>query len=234
MIAYVKKYLHSLLYLFFPPHCVVCDAVLEEGEEIICLACNIDMPRTNFHLESDNPVERMFWGKLPLVRASSYFYYNRGSGFRRLLHQLKYYGRKDIGEIMGRFVAEELKRTGFFKDIDLILPVPLHPLKQKDRGYNQSVCIAQGISAVTGIPMDTTSVVRCKNSTSQTDKSVYERWKNVSGIFKMNSSKNLVRKHVLIVDDVLTTGATITACADTFCVLEGVRVSVLTLALAKP
>lgn len=228
----LKTWFLSFVQLFFPRQCAVCGDPLQEGEEGICIKCNMDMPRTNYHTHKDNPVERLFWGKMPLERATSYFFYHKGSDFRRILHQLKYGSRKDLGVVMGRFMAAELVSTDFFRDIDLILPVPLHPRKQKLRGYNQSECIARGISVVTGIPIDTTSVVRNKHTDTQTHKSVYQRWENVDGIFCLNNSKFFAGKHILIIDDVLTTGATITACADAFSKVKGIRISVLTLAVA--
>lgn len=229
----LKTWLLSFVHLFFPRQCVVCGALLQEGEEGICLKCNIDMPRTNYHLQIDNPVERMFWGKMPLERATSFFFYHKGSDFRHILHLLKYGGRKDLGNLMGRFMAAELLPTGFFEGINLIVPIPLHPLKQRERGYNQSTCIAQGISSVTGIPVNSNSVIRNKHTETQTRKSVYERWENVDGIFLLRNPDFFNGKHILIVDDVLTTGATTTACADAFKGIEGIRISVLTLAVAE-
>ena len=190
------------------------------------------MPRTNYHLRKDNPVERLFWGKMPLERATSYFYYHKGSDFRYILHQLKYGGRKDLGDVMGRFMAAELVSAGFFQNIDSIVPVPLHPRKQQLRGYNQSECIARGISVVTGIPVDASSVARKKHTDTQTRKSAYERWENVDGIFCLRYPERFRGKHVLIVDDVLTTGSTITACTDAFKGVENIRISILTLAVA--
>lgn len=228
----VKTWLLSFVRLFFPRQCAACGASLQEGEEGLCMKCNMDMPRTNYHLRKDNPVERLFWGKIPLERATSYFFYQKGSSFRQILHQLKYGGRKDLGELMGRFMAAELASAGFFKDVDRIVPVPLHPRKRKLRGYNQSECIAHGISAVTGIPMDTSSVIRKKHTDTQTRKSTYERWENVDGIFHLLHPGRLRGKHVLIVDDVLTTGSTTTACADAFKGVESIRISILTLAAA--
>lgn len=227
-----KTWLFSFVHLFFPRQCAVCGASLQEGEEGICLKCNMDLPRTNYHLRKDNPVERMFWGKMPLVHAISCFFYHKGSDFRHILHQLKYGGRKDLGEVMGRFMAAELSATGFFSGVDVLVPVPLHPRKQKMRGYNQSECIARGVSAVTGIPVDAASVVRVKHTETQTRKSAYERWENVDGIFRLRRAGAFAGKHVLIVDDVLTTGATTTACADAFKEVDGIRISILTLAVA--
>lgn len=229
----VKYWFGPLFHFFFPRCCAVCGASLIEGEDTICTRCNIDMPRTNYHKMKDNPVERMFWGKFPLERATSYFFYRKGSDFRRILHQLKYGGRKELGAVMGRCMAAELLPTGFFEDVDVVIPVPLHPRKQRARGYNQSEWIARGVFQVTGIPVDTSSVIREKHTNTQTRKSIYERWENVEGIFKLRHPERLVGKHILIVDDVLTTGATTTACADVFREIGGIRISVLTLAVAE-
>lgn len=225
-------WLSSFVRLFFPRYCVVCGKPLQEGEEGICFRCNMDLPRTNYHLHKDNPVERMFWGKMPLERATSFFFYRKGNDSRRILHLLKYGGRKDLGELMGRQMAAELSETGFFREMDVIIPIPLHPRKQKERGYNQSECIARGISVVTGIPVDTVSVQRGKHTETQTRKSAFERWTNVEGVFLLPHPEHFAGKHILLVDDVLTTGATTTACADAFQDVEGVRISILTLAFA--
>lgn len=228
-----KLWLQSAFRLLFPKRCAVCDATLQDGEEALCFRCNIGMPRTLYHLEKDNEVEKMFWGKMPLERATSYMFYQKGGDYRRILHLLKYEGRKDLGYTMGRLMAMDVGRNGFFEGIDVIVPIPLHPSRQRERGYNQSECLAEGISAVTGIPVDTSSVRRCVHTQSQTKKSAYERWENVSGIFDAPDKDKLAGKHVLLVDDVLTTGATITACADALADVENIRLSVLTLAMAR-
>ena len=226
------RWLSAFIRLFYPRRCVVCDAVLQEGEEAICLKCNMDLPRTGYHLQKNNPVEKLFWGKFPIQRASSYFYYRKGSHYTHILQALKYDGRCDIGEMMGRFMAAELSATGFFQGIDVLVPVPLHSKKRKKRGYNQSEYICRGLSAVTGIPVDGDSVVRVKQTETQTHKSAYERWENVDGIFKLVKSEPFIGKHILLVDDVLTTGATLTACADAFAGVKDIRISILTLGLA--
>ena len=229
----VKYWFGPLFHLFFPRCCAVCGASLIEGEDTICTRCNIDMPRTNYHKMKDNPVERMFWGKFPLERATSFFFYRKGSDFRQVLHQLKYGGQKEIGAIMGRYMASELQASDFFHGVDVIIPIPLHKKKQQIRGYNQSEWISRGIMAVTGIPVDTEAIIRRKNTETQTQKSALERWENVDGIFELHRSEYLAGKHILIVDDVLTTGATTVACASRLAEIEGVRISVLTLAMAE-
>lgn len=229
----IKDWLSSFLSLLFPRCCVVCGRPLAKGEECLCTMCNINLPRTDYHLRKDNPVEKLFWGKIPLERATSFFFYRKGSDFRQILHQLKYGGQKDIGAIMGRYMAAELLASGFFEGVDVILPVPLHKKKQQIRGYNQSEWIARGIAAVTGISIDTESVVRQKNTETQTRKSSFERWENVEGIFQLHRAESLAGKHVLIVDDVLTTGATTVECASCLAEIEGIRISILTLAMAE-
>lgn len=228
-----KDWLNSFLYIFFPRCCVVCGRPLARGEEYICTLCNIDLPRTNYHLQKDNPVEMNFWGKIPLNRATSFFYYRKGSDFRQILHQLKYRGKKELGVVMGRYIAAELMPTNFFQGIDVIVPVPLHKKKQQQRGYNQSEWIAKGISVVAGISIDTISVVRLTNTETQTHKSILERWENVDGIFELRCADSLSGKHVLIIDDVLTTGSTIVSCASCLTEVEGIRISILTLAMAE-
>jgi ComF family protein len=207
--------------------------VLPADEECICHKCNSELPRTNLHLQPDNRVEKMFWGKVPIVRATSYFYYHRGGDFRLIVHRMKYSGHKEYGQVLGRIMATELKESGFFDGIDSLVPVPLHPDKLKKRGYNQSEWLARGVSQVTGIPMMTDAVKRSLYTETQTRKTKVERWENVNGIFTLNTSVDLSGKHLLIIDDVLTTGATTTACADAFQQVPDIRISVLTLALAQ-
>ena len=184
------------------------------------------------NLLKDNRVERLFWAKLPLGRATSYFYYRKGSSYCNIVHRLKYEGNKKIGRVMGRCMAAELLPSGFFEGVDVLMPVPLHPKKQRARGYNQSELLARGLSEVTGLPVDARSLVRQKHVESQTRKSAYERWANVEGIFRLECPERFAGKHVLLVDDVLTTGATTTACADAFAGVPDVRISILTLSMA--
>lgn len=229
----MNDWFQAFLSLFFPRCCIVCGNSLAKGEACLCARCNMNLPRTELHKQKDNVVERLFWGKIPLERATSFLYYRKGSDFRQILHRLKYRGQKEIGEVMGRCMATELLPYHFFSGIDVIIPVPLYPKKQRTRGYNQSEWIARGVSVISGIPVDTTSVARSKNTATQTKKTVFERWENVERTFTLQLPEHFTGKHLLIIDDVLTTGATTVACASAFERVEGIRISVLTLAVAE-
>lgn len=218
--------------LFFPRCCLFCGSRLSHGERTLCFSCLAKLPRTELHLRRDNAVERNFWGKFPVERATSFLYYAKGGDVRQLLYELKYHGNKEVGIVMGRIMAAELLSSCFFEDVDLIIPVPLHRRKERQRGYNQSECLARGIAEVTGLPVCTDMVVRSRYTETQTHKGQYERWENVRDLFACSAPELLEKKHVLLVDDVLTTGATIVACVDALRNVSGLRVSVLTLALA--
>jgi len=190
------------------------------------------MPRTNYHLQVGNEVEQRFWGKVEIERATSYFFYTKGSDYRHILFKLKYQGYKELGEVMGRYMAQELLTSDFLQGIDFIVPVPLHSKKKKTRGYNQSEWIALGFSHASGIPMDLNILVRIVDNKTQTRKSVFERWENVKDVFQVSCAESLKGKHILLVDDVLTTGATLLSCANALVTSSNVRVSIITLAVA--
>jgi ComF family protein len=191
------------------------------------------MPRTNFHRQQGHFTERLFEESFSFVRTTSFFFYDTGSRFNEILYQLKYKGNKELGEIMGSCMARELLSSGFFEEIDMLVPIPLHPKKQKRRGYNQSERIAAGISRVTGIPVITSYSERIKNTDTQTHKSAIERRENVKEIFLLQNPLFFLGKHILIVDDVLTTGATILSYASIFRDVKDIRISVFTMAIAR-
>lgn len=218
--------------LMFPDLCVVCGRALQKNEHHLCLSCLHDIPKTNYHLMDENPVEKRFWGKVPVCRATSYFFFQKGAASQKLLHLLKYQGYKEIGEFMGRYAAVDLLDSPDFASIDLIIPVPLHPRKYKLRGYNQSEWIGKGISAIFNKPQDTTTLLRVRENTTQTSKSVFERYENTEGIFALSNTTALEGKHILLVDDVLTTGSTLEACVRALLEIPGIKISIFTLALA--
>jgi ComF family protein len=190
------------------------------------------IPRTNYHNEADNPVAQLFWGRCLIEKAAAFSYYNKGSRIRNLIHNLKYKGIREIGYELGRIYGLSLETSGFTSDIDLIIPVPLHPAKKRIRGFNQSETISLGIADVVNLPVDVKSLARTTVSATQTKRSRYERWTNVEGIFNVIEPEAIIGKHILLVDDVITTGSTIESCTNELLKIEGVKVSVAALAFA--
>jgi len=190
------------------------------------------IPRTNYHLKPDNPVSQLFWGRCRIEKAAAFSYYTRDSRIRKMIHELKYKGAGDIGSELGRIYAVSLRSSKFLDDIDMIIPVPLHPSKKRQRGFNQSDKISQGISAVSGLPVDTGLLIRKTGTKTQTRKSRYDRWTNVRDIFLVTDEDKLKGRHILLVDDVITTGSTIEACAGEILKSEGTKVSVVALAFS--
>jgi ComF family protein len=218
--------------LLFPRLCYGCGNHLIRNETLICTECFIVIPRTNYHLVKDNPVAQLFWGRCLIEKAAAFSYYNRGSRIRNLIHNLKYKGINELGIELGRMYALTLHESGFTKGIDLIVPVPLHPVKRKRRGFNQSDLISLGISEVINVPVDNISLTRTAVTGTQTKRSKYDRWTNVEGVFTIINPENVRDKHILLVDDVITTGSTIESCAGELLKIEGVKVSVVALAFA--
>lgn len=218
--------------LLFPRICHACGNHLLRNEYLICTGCYVSIPRTDFHLCDDNPVARLFWGRCQVERAAAFSYYTKGSRIRRLIHRLKYSGFSELGAELGRIYANALRNTPFMTGIDLIIPVPLHPAKERQRGFNQSLLIATGLSQVLGLPLDTSSLVRATVSATQTRRSRYDRWTNVEGIFRLTDQNGLTGKHILLVDDVITTGSTIESCVNELRKAEEVRVSVIAIGCA--
>ncbi|MFH0842013.1 MAG: ComF family protein [Bacteroidota bacterium] len=230
------NYLYDLwddfISLLFPRLCYACGNHLTRNENLICTECYILIPRTGYHLQPENPVEKLFWGRCRIEKAAAFSFYNRGSRIRNLIHNLKYKGIRDVGYELGRIYGQSLNGSDFIRDIDLIIPVPLHPSKKRKRGFNQSDLICRGMSEATGIPVDTESLARVTVSATQTKKSRYDRWTNVEGIFNVTGHEALRGKHVLLIDDVITTGSTIESCTNELLKAEGVKVSVAALAVA--
>ncbi|MCX6326009.1 MAG: phosphoribosyltransferase family protein [Bacteroidia bacterium] len=230
--SYIYNLWDDFISLLFPRLCYACGNHLLRNENLICTECYVVIPRTKYHLEDENPVAQLFWGRCMIEKAATFSFYNKGSRIRKLIHNLKYKGIKEIGYELGKIYGLSLKSSGFTTDIDLIIPVPLHPSKKRIRGFNQSDFISTGIADVTGLPVDTNSLARPTVSATQTKRSRYERWTNVDGIFQVTDSEVIRGMHILLVDDVITTGSTIESCANELLKVEGVRVSVVALAFA--
>jgi len=230
--SYIYDLWDDFISLLFPRLCYACSRHLMRNESLICTECYVVIPRTNYHCEKDNPVAQLFWGRCMIEKAAAFSYYNKGSRIRNLIHYLKYKGISEIGYELGRIYGLSLEASGFTKDIDLIIPVPLHPEKKRIRGFNQSESISMGIADAARLPVDIKSLSRAVVSATQTKRSRYERWTNVEGIFQVIDPQTILGKHVLLVDDVITTGSTIESCSNELLKIEGVKVSVVALAFA--
>jgi ComF family protein len=218
--------------LLFPKLCVVCGDKLIEQEQWICLHCLHHIPRTNFHLDPDNPVAQIFYGRIPIELATSFFYFSKGSKYQTLLHNLKYKGMKELGDEIGKHFGIDLMQSPGFSSVDVICPVPLHPDKEKKRGYNQSWWIASGMARQMEKELSDDNLKRITATETQTRKGRFERWQNVEGIFGLSHPEAFTGKHILLVDDVVTTGSTLEACAQAIISATNARVSIATLATA--
>lgn len=229
----IKTLTNSFLSLFYPEQCVVCKNILIEGEEFLCLHCLLDLPKTNHHLCSDNAASENLIGKVIFENASAYLFYSKGGMSQKIVSEIKYKGNRRFGRWIGAYLASDIRDSGFFDHIDLLVPIPLHRKKLRKRGFNQSEIISQGISEVTGIPVDKTNLYRSTANPTQTKKGSFERWLNTKDIFEVKENSAFEGKHILLIDDVFTTGSTIEAAVGTInqeC--KNVGISILTLALS--
>jgi ComF family protein len=230
----IKQLAGDFASLFFPTVCAACNGHLVRSEVAICTACLMDCPRTfDQHNPVDNPLSRVFWGRVQLQGAAALFVFSKGGKVQELIHNLKYNVRTDAGIAAGKLFGNELKDLTPFNTIDAVVPVPLHSDKLRKRGYNQAACFGEGIAEALQIPMYAHGMLRLSATETQTKKNRNERWENVEDVFTLNEKINLKGKHILLVDDVITTGATIEACAIPILELEGTKVSVVSLAAAR-
>ena len=228
------NWITRILDFISPRLCVVCGHRLAPTERSLCGVCLFHLPRTDFHQKPlDNPMAQLFWGLAPIEKAAALFYYHPHSETAQLVYRLKYNNRPDIGEDMGRVMANELQATDFFSDIDVLLPVPLASKRLRQRGYNQSEQLAIGISDITHLPIVSKALRRKHFQQSQTTLNRWQRQENVTDTFQLKEEHLLQGKHVLLIDDICTTGATLIACANVLKTIEGIRISVLTLGFTK-
>jgi len=228
----LKHGISDIVELFFPSLCVTCGERLISQEKFLCLKCWYDLPATNFHLHPENKVEQLFWGRVTIENATAFYSYKKGSRYQQLIHFIKYKGLKELGVETGRKFGYKLKEADRFASADVLAPVPLHPKKQKKRGYNQCFYIAKGMAEALGKPVSSDNLYRKVFTATQTRKNRFERWQNVEGIFDIHRPEEFTGKHVLLVDDVVTTGSTLEACAYQLLKIDGVKVSIATLAFA--
>jgi ComF family protein len=226
------EWLHAFGSLFFPHLCAGCSSNNIARDEAICFKCIAHFPITGFANQPGNPIEKIFWGRIPVSAACCQFYFTRSSTVQHALHALKYKNNKEAGIVMGRLLGYSLKQSSRFSNIDAIVPLPLYPKKEKSRGYNQAKIIAEGIQEALNIPVITDAVVRIKYTDSQTNKNRIDRWKNVGDVFSLQKPELLKGKKILLTDDVITTGASLEACGEAICEAEIEALYIATLAFA--
>ena len=226
------KLLKSLINLFFPRVCAACGNILLDSEDTVCTICRYLLPKTQYELNPDNPLAQMFYGQMPFNVVMAEFFFSKTGKVQHLIHGLKYHHCRENGIFLGQEIGKSLLKAADYQNIDYIIPIPLHPKKEKIRGYNQSHVIAEGISEMTDIPIAEDTLVRSVFTATQTRKTREERWENVKDIFELKNAERIANKHVLLVDDVLTTGATIMSAGKALMQAEGIKISVATVACA--
>lgn len=228
------KIYNDLSHLIFPQACLVCDGELTQKEKQVCYLCDEDLERTNFHQYAEStPMDQLFWGRVEVKATYAHFFYEKRKAVQQLLHNLKYKNNKDIGRLYGAEIARNLLEAEWFKNLDALIPIPLHPVKEFKRGYNQSEVLANGISAESEIKMVKNALVRTKNSVSQTKKSRFERNENVQNKFALTKEISKL-KNIALVDDVITTASTLESIIGQINQdFPEINVYVITLAIAK-
>jgi len=220
-------------YTIYPRVCYICLQETPIRERNICVNCVVDLPYTDHFLYNNNLVSKKFWGRVQIEYGAAFINFYKGSQFTDMIHRFKYEGQKRIGVLLGEIAGRRLQKSNWIDKIDIMIPVPLHPLRRAKRGYNQSTEFARGIQNIHGIPINETLLIKSKYTTTQTDKGRQERLDNVQGSFTLNNPDKYTNRHFLIIDDVITTGATIESCALQLLQIPGAKVSVLSLAVAR-
>jgi len=229
---WLKTAFSDTLHLFYPHVCTGCGSDLLQEDHLLCLRCLTNLPHTNFARHINNPIEKIFWGRIPVAAAHSEFYFAKESLIQHLIHQLKYKGNQEIAVYLGELMGRSLLESSRFNKIDYLVPLPLYPDKERKRGYNQAAVICQGMSAIMNVPVLSDKVIRQRFTETQTKKHRSERWENVAGSFILKDKQKLQGTNVLLVDDVITTGATLEACGHSIIEAVDVKLSVATLATA--
>ena len=229
----LKEIKESILHVVFPHVCDGCGSDLLNIESHLCIRCLASLPETNFEFHSGNPVEKDFWGRLPLITASAHLYFTKESLVQHLMHQLKYRSNIEIGLQLGRIMGNAIKTSNRFNHIDALIPLPLFPSKEKKRGYNQAKVLCDGMAEVLNLPVLSDVITRPHHTETQTKKGRIERWKNIDGKFRLIDPAAIRNKHLLLVDDVITTGATLEACGNELLSAQNVKLSVATLCVAS-
>ena len=224
-----RKLVTDFLHLLYPHTCAGCGSDLLENDQQICMHCYTNLPETNFAAYANNPIEKIFYGRLQIAQATAGYYFQKESVLQRLVHQLKYKGNKEAGWQLGKWLGMQLQKSNRFTEVQALVPLPLFPDKEKRRGYNQSTVLCEGIAEVLQLPVINDVVTRKRFTDTQTKKGRSDRWTNVDNSFGIRTTELLRNKHVLLVDDVITTGATLEACGSVLKNTEGLTLSIAAL-----
>ena len=228
----LKEFKHGLLHLFYPRLCEGCNKPLLSGEHTLCIGCSVHLPKTEYHHIPDNDTAIRFAGRVPFIHATSFAYFTNDGLLQHLLHGLKYKSKKESGIFLGKQFAYDLLQTDWIKTIDAIVPVPLHLKKEASRGYNQCDLIAMGMSEMLHIPVAEKLLFRIRHTESQVNKTRSERVRNMQDAFEVKNATKLANKNILLIDDVLTTGATLEACAIALLSIPDIKISIATIGIA--
>jgi len=222
---------HDFINLFFPLCCHVCQTELVKNENIVCTNCLHDLPVTNYHLDNDNPVKKVFQGRVKIYKATALLHFRKKSGVQQLLHDLKYRGHQEIGAYLGAWLGEELLKTNAYTDIDLVIPVPLHKTRLRERGYNQVEGFGLEISKRLQATYRNDLLLKVNAMQTQTTKGRMSRWGRIEQTLEIKNAGDLAGKNILLVDDLVTTGATLEACARKLLEVQNTRISIATIAI---
>lgn len=227
----LAKILNEIHNILLPKVCFGCNARLSSGENVLCTVCRHELPLTDYNYSDENPVDRIFYGRIPIKKAASFLVFSKNGVVMNLLHHLKYKNQEQIGGFLGEWCGAEIKKEATLKEVDMVIPVPLHPRKRKKRGYNQVSLFAQKIAMTIGSNYRDDILVRTVNTKTQTKKDRQKRWENIKDVFDLTNKTSISNKHILLVDDVITTGATLEACATTLSKIDNVQISILSMAV---
>jgi len=227
------QFLIDIKNIFYPNICLGCEAVLTINENILCTTCLFDLPLTNYLTTNDTSVEKIFFGRIKIEKATALLFYHKKGITQKIIHNLKYRGHEEIGVYLGNWLGKEIKQNKHFNTIDYIIPVPLHKKRLKSRGYNQVTKFGERLAFYLEKPFIENVLVRQSASLTQTKKSRVDRWKNVKELFFLNDETIFENKHVLIIDDIITTGATIESCANELFKTKNIKISVVVMAVTE-
>ncbi len=223
----------SIINLFFPKSCSGCDTILLTNEKVICTICRHNIPLTNHHLLVENEAFKKFYGRIPVEHTSAFLYFHKKGIAQKLIHNLKYKGHEEIGTILGYWYADDLKEIISNLKADEIIPVPLHPKKQKERGYNQVTTFGKSLSEQFNLAYNESILFRKVYSKTQSKKNLLGRTENIESIFDVQFSEKNHNKHFVLIDDVITTGATLEACGRALLKIPGAKISIICMAMAQ-